>query len=176
MTGPKPIEKRCTSTPMRLATAKWPSSCTNTRTPSAMAKDRTLKANDPTFMIPSPSAARQDGVVVGEDHGKEEAVQPIQDATVARDNPAGIFGAESALQRRLAEVAKLRQDADRRTERDRLAASEHAEEDRMADRGDEHRTAEPAERPLDGLARADRRRELVTPDGATDEIPARVRA
>src|SRR5438105_5929079 len=142
MTGPKPIEKRCTRTPMRFATAKWPSSCTNTRTPSATAKDRRLKANDPTFMIPSPSAARQDGVVVGEDHRKEEAVQPVQDATVAGDNPAGIFRAEGTLQCRLAEIAELRQDADRGPERDRLAFPERAEEERMAEHRDQHRARE----------------------------------
>src|SRR5262249_9706503 len=120
-----------------------------------------LKAKDPMFMSSSPSRVRQDGVVVGEHHGKEEAVQPIQDATVAGGNPAGIFRPEGALQRRLAETAELREKAHRHAEADGLAAAEVGEEERPAYRRNDDRPDEPPERPLDGLARADGGRELV---------------
>src|ERR1051326_4605476 len=177
MTGPNPIEKRCTKTPTFFATRKCPSSCTNTSTPRATTKEISVTAKYPMFMItPFVSHPRQHRVIVCEDHRKQEAVQPIQDATVSRDNPAGVLGTEGAFQRRFAQVAELREKADRHPEYERLARAELREEDDAAERRNEHGTGERPERPLDRLARAHRRRELVPPEGAAAEIPARVRA
>src|SRR6059036_43202 len=50
------------------------------------------------------------------------------------------------------------------------ASPELREEGETTDHGDEHRAAEPADRALDRLARAHRRRELVTPRDPPDEI------
>src|SRR5437667_9573522 len=84
ITGPKPMENRCTRIPRRLATTKWPSSWTNTRTPSATAKARN-ETNGPVMSIGPFSAltAWKRGVVVDEDHREKETVQPVQEATVA---------------------------------------------------------------------------------------------
>src|SRR5207253_8936838 len=124
----------------------------------------------------SPSGPWQDGVVVREHDGEEEAVQPVQNATVSRDNPAGVLGTEGALEGRLAEVAELRQHADRGAQHERLAAPQAGEEDQAAERRDHHRAGERAERALDRLARTDRGRELVAAESAAGQIAARVRA
>src|SRR5438552_6668603 len=176
-TGPKPMENRCTRIPRRLATTKWPSSWTNTRTPSATAKARN-ETNGPVMSIGpfSTLTARKRGVVVDEHHREQETVQPVQDATVARYNPAGILGAESALERRLAQVAQLGEQADRATEPERLLDSEPREEDHAAEHGDEHGAGDGAGRPLDGLARADRGQQLPPPVGPPGEVAARVGA
>src|SRR5882724_4449860 len=176
MTGPNPMEKRCTKTPIFFATRKCPSSCTNTSTLKATTNESSVTAKDPMFMsTPFVSRPRQHRVVVGEDHRKKEAVQPIQDATVSRDNPAGVLRTEGALERRFAQVAELREKADCQPECQRLARAELREEDHAADRRNEHGAGERPERPLDRLARAHRRRELVPPEDAAAEIPARVR-
>src|SRR5438046_3884257 len=91
ITGPKPIEKRSTRTPIRFATAKCPSSWTNTRTPRATAKESTVKATDGIAIAMEPSGARERRVIVDENHGEEDAIQPVQDATVAGNNPAGVL-------------------------------------------------------------------------------------
>src|SRR5438132_3360365 len=175
ITGPKPIEKRSTSTPNRLATAKCPSSCTKTSTPIATENASTVNKREWMSIITF-SGPWQDGVVVREHDGEEEAVQPVQNATVSRDNPAGVLGSEGALEGRLAEVAELRQHADCGAQHERLAAPQLGEEDEAADRRDHHRAGERAERALDRLARADRGRELVAAEGAAGQIAARVRA
>src|SRR5438105_4763758 len=174
-TGPKPIEKRSTSTPNRLATAKCPSSCTKTSTPIATENASTVTKREWMSIITF-SGPWQDGVVVREHDGEEEAVQPVQNATVSRDNPAGVLGSEGALEGRLAEVAELRQHADCGAQHERLAAPQLGEEDEAADRRDHHRAGERAERALDRLARADRGGEWVAAEGAAGEVATRVRS
>src|SRR5207249_9950699 len=101
----------------------------------------------------------------------QQAAQSCQDATVAEYNPAGVLGTKSALQRRLAEVAQLCKQADGAGEPERLLEGEPPEEDRAAKHGDEHGAGNSPGRALDGLARADRRKELPPAVGAPREIP-----
>ena len=58
-------------------------------------------------------------VIVNEWSGKNETVNAIEDSTVAGNDPSRVFGAEGALQHRLAEIANLCQ----RTDTDREADS-----------------------------------------------------
>src|SRR5439155_12322095 len=122
---------------------KCPSSCTKTSTPRATTNESSVTAKDPMFMsTPFVSGSRQHRVVVREDHRKQEAVQPIQDATVSGDNPAGDLGTVGALQRRFAQIAELREKADRQPEYDRLAGAELREEGDAADHRNEHGAGE----------------------------------
>src|SRR5439155_128566 len=175
-TGPKPIEKRCTRIPSRLATVKWPSSWTKTSTPSATAKASNEISGPVMKWAFLGLAARKRGVVVDEDHRKQQAVQTVQDATVAGDNPAGILGPERPLERRLAEVAQLGEQTDGTSERQRLLHREPPEEDHTAEHGDQHGAGDGTGRTLDGLARADRGEEFPPAIGAPREEASRVGA
>src|SRR5436190_4639454 len=136
ITGPKPIEKRSTSTPIA-----WPprSARARARRRARRSQPRTTAPSPRGNGCPSsPSGPWQDGVVVREHDGEEEAVQPVQNATVSRDNPAGVLGTEGALEGRLAEVAELRQHADRGAQHERLADPQDGEEDKAAEHRDHH--------------------------------------
>src|SRR5437773_4198349 len=175
ITGPKPIEKRSTRTPIRFATAKCPSSWTNTRTPRATAKESTVKATDGIAIAIEPSGARERRVIVDENHGEKDAIQPVQDATVAGNNPAGVLGTEGALERRFREVPELREQTDHPAEGRRFARPEGRKEEHATQPRDEHRACHCSDGAFERLARADGRRELVAPDRPTGEVPPRVR-
>src|SRR2546427_11725645 len=159
ITGPKPIEKRSTRTPIRFATAKCPSSWTNTRTPRATAKESTVKAMDGIAIGMGPSGARERRVIVDENHGEKDAIQPVQDATVAGDNPAGVLSTESALERRFREVTELCEQTDRPAEGRRFAGPERRKEEQAAQPRNEHGACHCPDGTFERLARADGRRD-----------------
>src|SRR5437899_8067585 len=109
MTGPKPIENRRTFTPSRLAVRKCPHSWTNTSTPNATTN--AIVVTTGSGIVIYTSVAEHGRVVIREHEREQETVQPVQDATVTRDNPAGVFRPERALERGLAEIPELCQRA-----------------------------------------------------------------
>src|SRR5262245_3369832 len=123
-----------------------------------------------------PAPYRHRVVVVREDEREEQAVEAIEDATVSGNNPARILGAEGPLERRLAQVAQLRQHADAQRHAHRLALAEHREEHYPADERDDDGARQAAEGALHGLARADAWHELASAPRPAGEVAARVRA
>ena len=101
---------------------------------------------------------------------EDQAVEPVQDAAVARDDPRAVLHAAFPLEQRFEQVADLRGDADDGTEQKRAGTVMREAEMRRA-RAPTARTArtphagrEAAHRPRDGLSRAHGGHELASAD------------
>src|SRR5436853_2219754 len=100
--GPKPIANVYTAIPTRLATSRWPSSWTrimssNARIASTSVDTQTPPtAGDPLFIDSSPfmgdsGRGPPSQRIVAHGHGKQEAVEPVQESPVPGEETAGIL-------------------------------------------------------------------------------------
>src|ERR1039458_7420852 len=136
----------------------WPS-----RTSTACVPIEPVDPSRLTVRISSPEVESFDHEVRG-GQDEEKAVHPVQDAAMARHQPAHVLHAQMALDHRLAEVPDRRHHGHDDTEYQRLADGPRVDEVHHYD-GDQHRGDGATHEAFQGLVRADRRCERVTAEG-----------
>src|SRR5437763_6116616 len=113
-------------------------------------------------------------IQVHESARHEEGIQPVQHASVTRNDFARIFDTRRALQQGLAEIAQLAEEPGDEGEHDGIDERDAGQEPEMSEERAAERAAERAEEALDRLLRANRFIELVFAEIAAGEIAARV--
>ena len=89
---------------------------------------------------------------------------------MAGEHAACVLHAHAPLEHRLRQVAEDGGHGKQRGERDDQRRLQAKAEEVVEQHHGGEATGEPAQRPLDGLARADARRQLATADCAADEV------
>src|SRR5215470_1496575 len=105
---------------------------------------------------------------------EEQTIDAIQDAAVPRNHLPCVLGADASLEGGLREIADLSQQAQENAHHEGVAKLETGEEPAAGRHRGEHRGDELGQRALDGLPRADRRRELVAADERSHDVGCRL--
>src|SRR5215211_7617721 len=125
------------------------------------------------FMLELGPISYEQGDIVYRRGREEQAVHPVEDASVAREEVPEVLHVEDTLERRFEEVPALARDGDTGTHDEGL--DEGKVEELESDGGDDqNRQEEAADATLDGLVRAQGREQQYTAEKAPGEVRTRV--